>query len=213
MSKVRDITIYAIGMNMRSGMRKKRDLPTSSLMERINRSSVPARYRKNGKDKSLAAKVVVITLGLVLSLGGVSAAVEILVRGNSSTTDGVVSLGVGQAVANTCDTTTVNTDTTSRWYDSYETFMIEKVELWGVDEACATKTLTLVMNYSSPHPDQTYTCILPTTSLIAGTYSQATFAFATSSFATTSTYYRCSLTTNLTLTTTSILAGTGVQIL
>ena len=117
MSKVRDITIYAIGMNMRSGMRKKRDLPTSSLMERINRSSVPARYRKNGKDKSLAAKVVVITLGLVLSLGGVSAAVAILVRGNSSTTDGVVSLGVGQAVANTCDTTTVNTDTTSRWYD------------------------------------------------------------------------------------------------
>ena len=44
---------------------------------------------------------------------------------------------------------------------------------------------------------------------------QATFAFATSSFATTSTYYRCSLTatSTLTLTTTSNLAGTGVQIL
>lgn len=202
-------------MSLRSGMRKKRDLPTSSLMDRINGNTHPVRYRKQGGQKSLAAKVVVITLGLVLSLGGVSAAVAILVRGNSSTTDGVVSLGVGQAVANTCDTTTINTDTTSRWFDSYETFMIEKVELWGVDSACATKTLTLVMNYSSPYPDQSYTCILPTTSLISGNYSQATFAFATSSFATTSTYYRCSLnaTSTLTLTTTSILAGTGVQIL
>lgn len=198
-------------MSLRSRMGKKGDLPNSSLMERVNANPRPARYKKKGKEKSLAAKIVVITLGLVLSLGGVSAAVAILVRGNSSTTDGVVSLGVGQAVANTCDTTTINTDTTSRWYDSNETFMIEKVELWGVDSACASKTLTLVMNFSSPNPDQTYTCTLPTTSLISGTYSQATFAFATSSFATTSTYYSCSNT--LTLTTTSILAGTGVQIL
>jgi hypothetical protein len=192
-------------------MGKKGDLPNSSLMERVNARPTPARYKKKGKEKSLAAKIVVITLGLVLSLGGVSAAVAILVRGNSSTTDGVVSLGVGQAVATTCDTTTINTDTTSRWYDSNETFMIEKVELWGVDSACASKTLTLVMNFSSPNPDQTYTCILPTTSLISGDYNLATFAFATSSFATTSTYYSCSNT--LTLTTTSILAGTGVQIL
>ena len=198
-------------MNIRSGMRKRRGLPTSSLMERINASTTPARYKKKGNEKSLAAKVVVITLGLVLSLGGVSAAVAILVRGNSSTTDGVVSLGVGQAVANTCDTTTINTDTTSSWFDYYETFMIEKVELWGVDSACASKTLTLVMNFSSPYPDQTYTCVLPTTSLITGNYNLATFAFATSSIATTSTYYRC--TNTLTLTTTSILAGTGVQIL
>jgi hypothetical protein len=203
--------IYATPMNMRSGMRRKRDLPSSSLMDRINGNAAPARYKKSGREKSLTAKVVVITLGLVLSLGGVSAAVAILVRGNSSTTDGVVSLGVGQAVANTCDTTTINTDTTSRWFDTYETFMIEKVELWGVDSACATKTLTLVMNFSSPYPDQTYTCVLPTTSLITGSYNLATFAFATSSIATTSTYYRC--TNTLTLTTTSILAGTGVQIL
>lgn len=203
--------IYANPMSLRSRMVRKRDLPNSSLMERINSSSKPARYKKKGAEKSIAAKVVVITLGLVLSLGGVSAAVAILVRGNSSTTDGVVSLGVGQAVANTCDTTTINTDTTSRWFDSYETFMIEKVELWGVDSACASKTLTLVMNFSSPYPDQTYTCVLPTTSLITGNYSLATFAFATSSIATTSTYYSC--TNTLTLTTTSILAGTGVQIL
>ena len=203
--------IYATSMSLRSRMGNRRDLPTSSLMERINGRSTPTRYKKKGREKSLAAKVVVITLGLVLSLGGVSAAVAILVRGNSSTTDGVVSLGVGQAVANTCDTTTINTDTTSRWFDSYETFMIEKVELWGVDSACASKTLTLVMNFSSPYPDQTYTCVLPTTSLITGNYSLATFAFATSSIATTSTYYSC--TNTLTLTTTSILAGTGVQIL
>jgi len=191
-------------------------LPTSHLLDRIQLSnSKPARYKKARKEKPLATKVVVITLGLSLSLGGVSAAVAILVRGNSSTTDGVVSLGVGQAAANSCDTTTINTDTTSRWFDSYETFMIEKVELWGIDTSCATKTLTLVMNYQTGYPDQTYTCVLPTTSLISGNYSQATFAFATSSFATTSTYYRCSLTTtsSLTLTTTSILAGTGVQIL
>jgi hypothetical protein len=194
-------------------MGKRRGLPTSSLMERINGRSTPARYKKKGREKSLAAKVVVITLGLVLSLGGVSAAVAILVRGNSSTTDGVVSLGVGQARADTCDTTTINTDTTSRWYDSYETFMIEKVELWGVDSNCATKTLTLVMNYQSGYPDQTYTCVLPTTSLIGGSnYNLATFVFSTSSIATTSTYYLCSTNIGI-LTTTSILAGTGVQIL
>jgi hypothetical protein len=197
-------------MNLRSRMKRKRDLPTSSLMERIQGRAAPARYRKSRNQKSLTAKIVVVTLGLVLSLGGVSAAVAILVRGNSSTTDGVVSLGVGQATANTCDTTTINTDTTSRWFDSYETFMIEKVELWGVDSACATKTLTLVMNYS-PYADQSYTCTLPTTSLITGNYNLATFAFATSAISTTSTYFRCI--SNLTLTTTSNLAGTAVQIL
>lgn len=197
-------------MNLRSRFSKKRDLPTSNLMERIQGRAAPARYRKSGNQKTLTAKVVVVTIGLVFSLGGVSAAVAILVRGNSSTTDGVVSLGVGQAVANTCDTTTINTDTTSRWFDANETFMIEKVELWGVDSACATKTLTLVMNYS-PFADQSYTCTLPTTSLITGDYSLATFAFATTAISTTSTYFRC--VSNLQLTTTSNLAGTAVQIL
>ena len=196
-------------MSTRSGMRKK-DLPSSNLMDRVNGSKRPARYKKSGNKNSLTAKVVVITLGLVLSLGGVSAAVAILVRGNSSSTDGVVSLGVGQATANTCDTTTINTDTTSRWFDANETFMIEKVELWGVDTECAGKTLTLVMNYS-PLADQSYTCILPTTSLITGNYNLATFAFATTAISTTSTYYLCA--SNLTLTTTSNLAGTAVQIL
>ena len=196
-------------MSTRSGMRKK-DLPSSNLMDRVNGSKRPARYKKSGNKNSLTAKVVVITLGLVLSLGGVSAAVAILVRGNSSSTDGVVSLGVGQATANTCDTTTINTDTTSRWFDANETFMIEKVELWGVDTECAGKTLTLVMNFS-PLADQSYTCILPTTSLITGNYNLATFAFATSAISTTSTYYLCA--SNLTLTTTSNLAGTAVQIL
>lgn len=196
-------------MGLRSGMRKK-DLPYSNLMERINTRAVPAHYRKAKREKAHAAKVGVVILGLVLSLGGVSAAVAILVRGNSSTTDGVVSLGVGQATANTCDTTTINTDTTSRWFDTYETFMIEKVDLWGVDSACATKTLTLVMNYS-PYADQSYVCTLPTTSLISGNYNLATFYFATTSIATTSSTFRCSST--LTLTTTSALAGSAVQIL
>lgn len=187
-------------------------MPSSKLMDRVGANqSYPARYRKSGSTQKKSAKVVVISLGLALSLGGVSAAVAILVRGNSSTTDGVVSLGVGQASADTCDTTTINTDTTSRWYDANETFMIEKVELWGIDSACASKTLSLVMNYSGAGGDRTYTCTLPTTSLIAGNYNLATFAFATSAIATTSTYYRC--VSDLTLTTTSTLAGTAVQIL
>ena len=203
-------------MNLRSKFSKKRDLPTSNLMERIQGRSAPARYRKSGNQKTLTAKVVVVTLGLVLSLGGVSAAVAILVRGNSSTTDGVVSLGVGQATANTCDTTTINTDTTSRWFDANETFMIEKVELWGVDSACATKTLTLVMNYS-PFADQSYTCTLPTSSVFGVNYNLATFIFSTTAIATTSNQFRCTqigaAPYDLTLTTTSNLAGTAVQIL
>jgi len=198
-------------MSLRSRI-SRRQLPDSNLMNRLGaRTAIPSRYRKAGSSSRISLKVVAISLGLALSLGGVSAAVAILVRGNSSSTDGVVSLGVGQATANTCDTTTINTDTTSRWYDANETFMIEKVELWGVDSACATKTLSLVLNYSGAGGDRTYTCTLPTTSLISGTYSLATFAFATSSIATTSTYYRC--VSDLTLTTTSTLAGTAVQIL
>lgn len=190
----------------------RRDLPNSNLISRLStRKSHPPHYRKVKSSHRFTAKTLIITLGLTLSLGGVSAAVAILVRGNSSATDGVVSLGVGQATANTCDTTTINTDTTSRWYDANETFMIEKVELWGIDSACATKTLSLVLNYSGAGGDRTYTCTLPTTSLISGTYSLATFAFATSAIATTSTYYRC--VSDLTLTTTSTLAGTAVQIL
>jgi len=190
----------------------RKDLPNSDLINRLSyRKSHPAHYRKANSRHKLTAKTLIISLGLTLSLGGVSAAVAILVRGNSSSTDGVVSLGVGQATANTCDTTTINTDTTSRWYDANETFMIEKVELWGVDSACATKTLSLVMNYSGAGGDRTYTCTLPTTSLISGTYSLATFAFATNSIATTSSYYQC--VSDLTLTTTSTLAGTAVQIL
>ena len=190
----------------------RKDLPNSDLINRLSyRKSHPAHYRKANSRHKLTAKTLIISLGLTLSLGGVSAAVAILVRGNSSSTDGVVSLGVGQATANTCDTTTINTDTTSRWYDANETFMIEKVELWGVDSACASKTLSLVMNYSGAGGDRTYTCTLPTTSLIDGTYSLATFAFATNSIATTSSYYQC--VSDLTLTTTSTLAGTAVQIL
>ena len=190
----------------------RKDLPNSDLINRLSyRKSHPAHYRKANSRHKLTAKTLIISLGLTLSLGGVSAAVAILVRGNSSTTDGVVSLGVGQASADTCDTTTINTDTTSRWYDANETFMIEKVELWGVDSACASKTLSLVMNYSGAGGDRTYTCTLPTTSLISGTYSLATFAFATNSIATTSSYYQC--VSDLTLTTTSTLAGTAVQIL
>jgi len=191
---------------------RRRDLPTSKLLDRVGANqSYPARYSKSGSTRKKSVKVIVISLGLALSLGGVSAAVAILVRGNSSTTDGVVSLGVGQASADTCDTTIINTDTTSRWYDANETFMIEKVELWGIDSACASKTLSLVMNYSGAGGDRTYTCTLPTTSLITGNYNLATFAFATSAIATSSTYYRC--VSDLTLTTTSTLAGTAVQIL
>ena len=49
-------------MNLRSHFKRKQDLPTSNLMERIQGGRTPARYRKAGNQKTLTAKVVVITL-------------------------------------------------------------------------------------------------------------------------------------------------------
>jgi hypothetical protein len=129
------------------------------------------------------------TLAIAVTATGVMASVAITLRGNSSATDGVVSLGVGQAAATSCNTgTTVKTDTISEWDDTYGDFTLQKVEVTGVLPTCENNVMTLVLNMSTGD-DINVTCNLPASNSL--TYSQATFIFATSAYSASSPEYSC----------------------
>jgi len=158
--------------------------------------------------------IVLIAIWAALSLTGVAAAVAITVTGNSGSS-GQVSLAVGHAPTVACDTQNgVNTDTISSWSTTYTDFTLQKVNLSNVDATCAGKTLTLVL-YLNNATSQSLTCSLPATIAAGVTYSQATFTFATASFATsTVNEWPC---TSINLISNPVymasLAGTAVQIL
>jgi hypothetical protein len=117
------------------------------------------------------------------------ASVAITLRGNSSARDDVVSLGVGQAAATSCNTgTTVKTDTISQWDDNFGDFTLQTVEVTGVLPSCENNVMTLVLNMSSG-PDVNVTCNLPASTSV--TYSQATFVFATSAYSTDGNRWSC----------------------
>ena len=142
--------------------------------DRIERSHDPKRK-----------PIVLIAIWAALSLTGVAAAVAITVTGNSGA-PGQVSLAVGKAGTVACDTQNgVNTDTISSWSTTYTDFTLQKVNLSNVDSTCAGKTMTLVL-YLNNSTAQSLTCSLPATIAAGVTYSQATFTFATASFATSS---------------------------
>ena len=158
--------------------------------------------------------MALIAIWAVLSLSGVAAAVAITVTGNSGA-PGQVSLAVGKADTVACDTQSgVNTDTISSWSNSYTDFTLQKVNLSNVDATCAGKTMTLVL-YLNNSTSQSLICSLPATIAAGVTYSQATFTFATASYATSSmSQWSC---TTLGFITNPVymasLAGTAVQIL
>jgi alpha-L-arabinofuranosidase len=124
-----------------------------------------------------------------MTVTGVVASVAITIRGNSSTTDNIVSLGVGKALANSCNNSTaVKTDTISQWDDTYGDFMLQRVDVSGVQSSCQNNAMTLVINMSTGN-DLNVTCNLPATG--AQVYSQGTFVFASTSFADSGAYYGC----------------------
>ena len=132
---------------------------------------------------------VLFALAIALTVTGVVASVAITVRGNSSTQDNVISLGVGQAKADSCNNSTaVKTDTISQWDDTYSDFTLQRVDVSGVQSSCQNHAMTLVINMSSGS-DLNVTCSLPATG--NAVYTQGTFVFATQAFSTNSSQYGC----------------------
>ena len=132
---------------------------------------------------------VLFALAIALTVTGVVASVAITVRGNSSTQDNVISLGVGQAQANSCNNSTaVKTDTISQWDDTYGDFTLQRVDISGVQSSCQNHAMTLVINMSSGS-DLNVTCSLPATG--NAVYTQGTFVFATQSFTSNLSQYGC----------------------
>jgi hypothetical protein len=143
-------------------------------------------FKPHFRFKGVPLRTGMLLLALSLTIGGVAASVAMTIYGNSSTTPNQVSLGVGQASANSCETTgdQLYTDTVGKYDDTQTAFVLEQINVHGLDAACAGKALTLVIHPTSGS-DATLTCTLPATSAVSpASYNLATFIFATSSSAT-----------------------------
>ncbi len=141
-------------------------------------------------------QIVLLIVAGSLTVTGVVASVAITLRGNNSTVDNQLSLGVGQAKAISCETSsTVSVDTTSQWDDTYSDFTLQRLDVSKVDPSCGGKELTLVVDMLNS-ANVNVVCNLPASNAISGVsasnYSQATFIFATSAFTPTVTgQYAC----------------------
>jgi len=176
---------------MRFGKKGLQDLPSSkyfsnsySGLKHIERKG--SRFLRVRTTQQLLALII----AAALTTSGVAAAVAITLRGNNSTQDGVVSLGVGQAIANSCDnTSTTKTDTISQYVDTYTDFTLQQLNVYNVDPNCGGKLMNLVVRINNG-VDVNLTCALPASNAISGLttsqYNQATFIFTTSSTYTTS---------------------------
>jgi hypothetical protein len=175
--------------------RRSQHLPITSYLENRSvakpaSSKIFSKIAPKSSGRTLS-QTMLFTLAVAVTATGVMASVAITLRGNSSATDGVVSLGVGQAAATSCNTgTTVKTDTISEWDDTFGDFTLQKVEVTGVLPTCENNVMTLVLNMSSG-ADVNVTCNLPASTSV--TYSQATFVFATSPFSTDGNRYSCGI--------------------
>jgi hypothetical protein len=164
-------------------------LPIASFLEQ----SVVARAQRSSRRFTFAGRgvsqSVIYFFALALTVTGVVASVAITVRGNSSTQDNVISLGVGQAKAESCNNSTaVKTDTISQWDDTYGDFILQRVDVSGVQSSCQNHAMTLVINMTGGS-DLNVTCSLPATG--SAVYSQGTFVFATQTFSTSGSQYGC----------------------
>ena len=168
-------------------------LPIASFLEKsiIYRQGKPQREERS---KSASGRTmqqsVLFAFAIALTISGVVASVAITVRGNSSTTDNVISLGVGQAQADSCNNSTaVKADTISQWDDTYGDFTLQRVDVTGIQSACANHAMTMVINMSSGN-DLNVTCN-PLPASNSAVYTQGTFVFATQAFSTSGSQYGC----------------------
>ena len=129
-------------------------------------------------------QILGLLLAASLAVGGVAASLQITVYGNRSSVPGQLSLGVGQAIATSCDKNTqVHTDTIGNYVDDpYGDFILQQVNVSQVDPNCGGKLMTLVVRLSPNGSDINLNCSLPASTAFGATsaFSLATFAFATS---------------------------------
>ena len=176
-------------------LRRRGNDPHLPITAFLNQSIVHSSARQTESRASIGFRgrtlqqSVLFALAIALTVTGVVASVAITVRGNSSTQDNVISLGVGQAQANSCNNSTaVKTDTISQWDDTYGDFTLQRVDVSGVQSSCQNHAMTLVINMSSGS-DLNVTCSLPATG--ANVYTQGTFVFATQAFTSVDSKYGC----------------------
>jgi hypothetical protein len=175
--------------------RQSRDVPHLPIAEFLEHSVIAQSASKtrttqrNLRTGNPVAKSALFFFAIALTVSGVVASVAITVRGNSSNQNNVISLGVGQAQAQSCNNSTaVKTDTISQWDDNYSDFILQRVDVTGIQSSCQNHAMTLVINMSSG-TDLNVTCSLPATG--SNVYSQGTFVFATQSFTSTGSQYGC----------------------
>ncbi|NBX50238.1 hypothetical protein EBT25_09925 [bacterium] len=171
--------------------RKSAELPIASFLENSVVSSALPQSRRGTSSRSHRAlnQSLLFGVAIVMTVTGVVASVAITIRGNSSTQDNVISLGVGKAQATSCNNnTSVKTDTISEWDDNLGDFTLQRVDVTGVQSSCQNNAMTLVINMSSGS-DLNVTCNLPTTGNLV--YTQGTFVFTTTSFSSSGSQYGC----------------------
>lgn len=166
--------------------------PRQSLMARYisEAYSSPIKKIQGSPTKTIKGRplyqIILLIVASSLTITGVAASVAITIRGNNSTVDNQLSLGVGQARAISCETSsTLSVDTTSQWDDNLGDFTLQRLDVSKVDPSCGGKELTLVVDMLNS-PNVNVVCNLPASNAISGVsssnYSQATFVFATSAF-------------------------------
>jgi hypothetical protein len=173
--------------------RKKGDDPHLPILAFLNK---PFRNdsANNSQSKRLmrfggrtVQNVVFLFLAIALTFSGVIASVAITIRGNSSSQNDVISLGVGKAQATSCNSDTqVKVNTVSDWDDTVAgvngaapgDFVLTQVNVTGVQSSCAANVMTLVIAFDELS-DLTVTCTLPAAENLA--YSSGTFVFPTDS--------------------------------
>lgn len=170
---------------------RRAELPIASFLENSS-SFVPSqKFRSRNGSRSARAinQTILFGVAIVMTVTGVVASVAITIRGNSSTQDNIISLGVGKAQATSCNNnTSVKTDTISEWDDNLGDFTLQRVDVTGVQSSCQNNAMTLVINMSSGS-DLNVTCNLPATGNLV--YTQGTFVFTTTSFSSSGSQYGC----------------------
>ena len=153
------------------GLGRKKVVLHLPITEFLNQSISSGRDRKGASKRSKGfghrtfQQSVLFFLAIAITASGVAASVAITIRGNSSGSDDVVSLGVGKAQANSCNNdTAVKVDTISQWDENTEDFLLSRVDVSGVQPSCATHVMTMVIAFAPPTSDLIVSCNLPDTS-------------------------------------------------
>jgi hypothetical protein len=224
-SVVRQIQSFDLHLHKLQGMSglfrraQKRQVDAASLYFDRARSSAYGRPGPRDHWQSLRRprnQIIALLVAASLAVGGVAASVAITIYGNNSTVAGQLSLGVGQAVATSCDqSTNVHTDTIGNYLDYYSDFILQTINVSQVDPNCGGKLMNLVIKLNGAN-DVNLSCQLPASTNFGATasFSQATFAFSTGAVSNNGLLYGCTTVSSYIATPVYLasIAASAVQI-